>query len=61
MVHSQAAGQNHGSVLREIDALLAEFLRLHAFHVNEGTEINGEFLSVSQIEVRGLLRGRFGL
>ena len=53
-----AAGQNHGSVLCEIDALLAEFLRVHAFHMDED-EIN--VISVGQIEVRRLLRRRLGL
>jgi hypothetical protein len=44
-------------VLGQVDALLSKILWLYAFNVDEWTEIDGQFLTVGQIEVRRFFRG----
>ena len=61
MVDRESAGQNHRRVLCQVNFLLTELLSVHAFHVNERTEVDGEFLPVSQVEIGRLFGGRLGL
>ena len=60
MIHRISAGQDDGRVLGQVDSLLSEILRLHAFYVDEWTEINGQFLTVGQVEVRNFSVVGFG-